>query len=534
MKFMFYLFFLTFTVVGVVLAYELPEIIGEFQHEGVASDFGSIGDVNNDGQDDFMVAVQREDRFEIFFGSNDMGGEVDHLINVSRENEAVVHLLHIGRISPDHTSTFLTMSALRNPEETEIAIDFHSGLGEDQDSLWDTWSSIYLSGANGRYWSRGAHQRPFDFNGDGFNDLALNREISDSLMAMDVYFGGADFDSIPDWTKYFVIGAGGSTGFFTSSSGYDVNGDGYHDMLIRGYGTDGEVRQRMMYELYLGGEEPDTIPVVHIWDGDFMGLEYPVEMEEGFSLLPDLNDDGYAEFGLYYKEWRLHIGMYQDGIYLFFGAEEVDAEPDMILEGGRSPYIHEGFLTSGDFNGDGQGDLVAGYWAQSPNRNGEVHFHFGNAHFDSVADVVVSQRDYDGQYRQLGYGIGGVGDYNGDGADDVAARTLSEVKLVILAGNPDWEVSVPSEAPTQVADFGLCSYPNPFNSSITLEFSILRRGKYKIEILDISGRRVAVLHDSELDSGDHTLTWQSPSAGVFFAVLRTGESVSISKMVCLK
>lgn len=250
--------------------------------------------------------------------------------------------------------------------------------------------------------------------------------------------------------------------------------------------------------------------------------------------MPDLNDDGYAEIGIYYRDW-IRVGDRDiDGIYLFVGGEEIDTKPDMILEGGRSPWVHEGFLTAGDFNGDGVGDLVAGYWSQPPHTNGEVHLHFGGADFDSIADLVVSHSDYGGQYRQLGYGIGGVGDYNGDGADDIAAQAFGDVKLVMLAGNLDWEVGVPYDPPPVAIKYGLHSYLNPFNNSVTIEFSLDRNLRTKLEIFDIRGRRVDLLHDGDLKSGKHALNWEAPSAGLYFVTLRAGVDMRVRKIVCLK
>jgi len=220
---------IAFTAVGTAQDRSLPEIIGEFRYDYPPTDYCSIGDRNGDGRDEFIIGVTREDRYEIYYGSDDMGGEYFHEITTFRENEELGTVQFIGRIMPERPMSFANNITLRNQDEIVKEIDYHTGIGEEQDSLWDTWSSIWP--VNTRSWFRGPHNRPFDLNGDEFNDLALYREISDSVMAIDVYFGGTGFDSIPDWTKYIAIGSRLSTSSFQTSSGYDVNGDGYHDLF---------------------------------------------------------------------------------------------------------------------------------------------------------------------------------------------------------------------------------------------------------------------------------------------------------------
>jgi hypothetical protein len=52
--------------------------------------------------------------------------------------------------------------------------------------------------------------------------------------------------------------------------------------------------------------------------------------------------------------------------------------------------------------------------------------------------------------------------------------------------------------------------------------------------LGISGRRVDLLHEGDLGEGDHNFSWEASTAGVYFAVLKAGADVRVSKIVCLK
>ena len=43
-----------------------------------------------------------------------------------------------------------------------------------------------------------------------------------------------------------------------------------------------------------------------------------------------------------------------------------------------------------------------------------------------------------------------------------------------------------------------------------------------------------MLHEGDLGEGDHNFSWEASTAGVYFAVLKAGADVRVSKIVCLK
>ena len=83
------------------------------------------------------------------------------------------------------------------------------------------------------------------------------------------------------------------------------------------------------------------------------------------------------------------------------------------------------------------------------------------------------------------------------------------------------------------------SYPNPFNPSCTIKFTIperLNRTTVRLEVFDRLGRSVATLVNGSLDQGVHTVSWDAghfPS-GVYFYRLSTFEGAQIRKMVLIK
>lgn len=63
-------------------------------------------------------------------------------------------------------------------------------------------------------------------------------------------------------------------------------------------------------------------------------------------------------------------------------------------------------------------------------------------------------------------------------------------------------------APAPVAAFAGPS-PNPFNPSTEVRFSLDAPGRVRLEVLDLRGRRVAILAEGELEAGPHVRRWDA-------------------------
>ena len=82
------------------------------------------------------------------------------------------------------------------------------------------------------------------------------------------------------------------------------------------------------------------------------------------------------------------------------------------------------------------------------------------------------------------------------------------------------------------------NYPNPFNPSTNISFDLPARSHVTLEVYNMLGQRVAILHDGDADAGAHTVVWHASSdevaSGVYFYRLTTEESIETRKMVLLK
>ncbi|MDZ4121090.1 MAG: T9SS type A sorting domain-containing protein, partial [Candidatus Cloacimonadaceae bacterium] len=85
------------------------------------------------------------------------------------------------------------------------------------------------------------------------------------------------------------------------------------------------------------------------------------------------------------------------------------------------------------------------------------------------------------------------------------------------------------------------NYPNPFNPSTTIEFSIPQTGRVNLSIYNIRGQKVRSLLDGEMVKGQHGVVWngrddknRSVASGVYFIRLNSGGKTSIKKAMLLK
>jgi CHRD domain/FlgD Ig-like domain len=87
----------------------------------------------------------------------------------------------------------------------------------------------------------------------------------------------------------------------------------------------------------------------------------------------------------------------------------------------------------------------------------------------------------------------------------------------------------------------LQNYPNPFNPSTTVAYVLARQMPVRVDIFDVSGRRVATIADGVRPAGRNEATWHGVDAsgnpvasGVYFYRLVADGSVQTRKMVLVK
>ena len=80
------------------------------------------------------------------------------------------------------------------------------------------------------------------------------------------------------------------------------------------------------------------------------------------------------------------------------------------------------------------------------------------------------------------------------------------------------------------------NFPNPFNPSTTISFTVETHCNASLQIFDMNGRWRETLADNDFSPGNHEIVWNAldrPS-GVYFMSLASKDFVETRKMILLK
>jgi hypothetical protein len=91
-------------------------------------------------------------------------------------------------------------------------------------------------------------------------------------------------------------------------------------------------------------------------------------------------------------------------------------------------------------------------------------------------------------------------------------------------------------------EFATSNYPNPFNPSTTIKFSMPKAGHLSLNVYNVRGQLVKTLIDGARPAGaDQSIVWDGSnnqgsnvSSGVYFYEARTNGEVKVQKMALVK
>ena len=132
---------------------------------------------------------------------------------------------------------------------------------------------------------------------------------------------------------------------------------------------------------------------------------------------------------------------------------------------------------------------------------------------------------------------------------EIVTKVAVSPEGVVWFGGWDWMTSFEydratlfEQAPSRPIPLRIESvFPNPFNASTVIRFSLPVTGRVNLSVYDITGRKVRDLVVGSLPAGDHSVAWngrdnsgRQASSGVFFARIETGKNATARKMLLLR
>ncbi|MBN8546742.1 MAG: T9SS type A sorting domain-containing protein [Ignavibacteria bacterium] len=416
-----------------------------------------------------------------------------------------------------------------------------------------------------------------DLNGDTYSDLILHQQHGEIPPVLRVYFGGPLLDTIPDMVIPFPDTLANFAIIYNSTNRWiDYNGDGRQELVIKyrysypdnrpflafyktGSEFTGEPFRKCyldsnyymsdyfkyemgdingdgctdIFELATDPDNPDNNKLHVIYGNpafnfdDHFVFQYSsayTDFSEWTELFPDMDGDGKDDF--------LHLDYTNQYPYW------IDTK---ITTGGYPPFEHKlawrgfnsqeaGFASSqplpspGDFNGDGKPEFLRsiGY--------SEWLWLGGNP---SGRDMVADQKFY-------GYnGRGMIGDVTGDGVDDFITSTITNPSIiepgfaVIFAGDRTFVSVNDGEEPTVPKTINVEAFPNPFNPSTRVRFTVPTAGVVTLTIFSLSGEELEKRELGERHPGSHeeeiNLSSKNAASGIYFAEITLKSGTDVKK-----
>jgi len=154
---------------------------------------------------------------------------------------------------------------------------------------------------------------------------------------------------------------------------------------------------------------------------------------------------------------------------------------------------------------------------------------FGQAH-------VVRTFGQDG-LNWLGYGLGnrlGIVSFYFGGAGSGSKLVYARINGEEFGERIFTNLDEPDTRPVAIRLHP--NYPNPFNPSTNLRYDLDEPGPMRLEVFDLTGRRVALLSDGPASAGRHTAEFNATglSSGIYIARLTAGGTVQHRKMLLVR
>ncbi len=121
-------------------------------------------------------------------------------------------------------------------------------------------------------------------------------------------------------------------------------------------------------------------------------------------------------------------------------------------------------------------------------------------------------------------------------ADEGIIAVANQVNMLILDCTEALDASQPITAPMPSSLFLNSCYPNPFNGSTTILFSVAKSTSTRLTVYNTAGRIVDELVNGTIRAGEHSIIWNAEknTGGIYLLRLEQGDEVETMKVVLMK
>ncbi len=463
------------------------------------------GDINNDGYKDIIFAgkplsgADNSYKVYIYFGGDILNTQPDMILTSPNPYNGASfgwQIAYDNDINGDGVDDLVVGDPSAGYFEHGYVYVYFGG--NDFDDIPD----FILNGMNFNnpsYLMMGCPRTSGDFNGDGHNDLVVSC-FGLGIGRAYIFFGGPLLDAVYDWCYQSIsidyLGDYPAIG--------DINNDGYDDILL----TTSDADQTVYVKIYYGGVNMDDTPD---WQQSYNNLYISFRQMDR-----DINDDGFDDLISF---WRMI------GVKVLWGNQTLGNTLDTILS---IPYS-----TGSAFYPIFHDQL---YIALPNYLSNRIEFYRYNPDNGIFQDYVINQL-YNSYYACDFYSY--LGDTNNDGRDEILVATWDQTPTLFNIYTEPPVYNLDESQPPHIDTINC--FPNPVKDDVTISINSKQSGYIALDIFNIRGQKVKSLFQGFLKSGESTFNWNGKdeksnriATGIYILNYRSkSHNVSIHKMLTL-